>query len=319
MDQNEANSDTTEENMLAKHDFIVPHTKIKTIVDMQLWLKSQAHNDFVGFINALNQSVKGKSLSVQCEISKTVQALLDVLKMLSNWVDEIPPMEQAQRFGNKAFRTWIQKLRSNSVSLMQTVLPNHLQHACDEIADYLNESFGNATRIDYGTGHEAAFAAFLCCLCKIRVLKPEDHVPLVTKVFNEYLILARKLQKTYRMEPAGSQGVWGLDDFQFLPFIFGSSQLIMNERITPKDFVETSIVTQYHHDYMFLECIKYINEVKSGPFAEHSHTLWGISSVHHWTKVNSGLLKMYKAEVLQKFPVIQHFRFGSILTLSALK
>jgi hypothetical protein len=28
------------------------------------------------------------------------------------------------------------------------------------------------------------------------------------------------------MEPAGSQGVWSLDDFQFISFIWGSSQLI---------------------------------------------------------------------------------------------
>lgn len=43
-----------------------------------------------------------------------------------------------------------------------------------------------------------------------------------------YLKLVRRLQIVYRMEPAGSQGVHALDDFQFAPFIFGSSQLISN-------------------------------------------------------------------------------------------
>lgn len=62
-------------------------------------------------------------------------------------------------------------------------------------------------------------------------------------------------------------------------------------------FLKQDIVNQFANEFMFLSCIKYINNVKTGPFAEHSNQLWSISGVSSWLKINGGLIKMYKVEV----------------------
>ena len=41
-----------------------------------------------------------------------VGKLLKLLAQLSSWVDETPPLEQPhQRFGNKAFKAWWERVR----------------------------------------------------------------------------------------------------------------------------------------------------------------------------------------------------------------
>ncbi|XP_066597793.1 serine/threonine-protein phosphatase 2A activator-like isoform X2 [Prorops nasuta] len=310
-----------EEIVLADdHEFIVPKKAVKTPMDMANWEKSEAYFEYLGFIFALNEAVQGKSLLVECPPSKVIDNTVEMLNKFNEWITEIPPTEQPQRFGNQSFRVWHAKLQEEGIQELKKVLPENLHKAVPEVIEYLYEGFGNPTRIDYGTGHEMAFIMFLCCMFKIGAYKGDDKTATVTKVFNRYLEVVRRLQLTYRMEPAGSHGVWSLDDYQFVPFIWGSSQLIGHPRLEPSHFVDHGVVENYSKQYMFLGSINFILQVKTGPFAEHSNQLWNVSAVSSWSKVNSGLIRMYKVEhyflqVLSKFPVIQHVLFGTLLPM----
>ena len=95
-----------------------------------------------------------------------------MLRLLNQWIDEIPPLKQPSRFGNKAYRIWNDRLckvrlrplfhPKEGPALLENVIQQNNHMMCVELAGYLEESFGNPTRIDYGTGHETTFVIFLC-------------------------------------------------------------------------------------------------------------------------------------------------------------
>ena len=138
---------------------------------------------------------------------------------------------------------------------------DELKGAVVELTPYVYDSFGNKSRIDYGTGHETNFFAFLFCLAKLGLITDGDRVAVVTRVVTSYLDLMRKLQMTYGLEPAGSAGVWGLDDYQFLPFVLGAAQLINHPVLPPSSILQEDVVRCHESHYMFFGCVSFVQKV----------------------------------------------------------
>ena len=300
------------------YQHVVPTTQIKTSEGVAVWEDSEAYQEYLGFIIAIGESVKGRKITEEITMSCCCRRLVDLLTILRKNIGETPACEMQSRYGNPAYRDWFAKLESSADTLVADLLcgaGDELGGAAVELVPYLVDSFGNKTRIDYGTGHEMTFVMFLCGIFKIGALKESDRAAVGLKVFAAYMALCRDLQATYRMEPAGSMGVWNLDDYQFVSFIWGAAQLCEKARIKPKSISDPEMAEMLCKENHFFACLAYIHKVKTGPFHEHSNQLWNISGVPMWSKVFTGLIKMYRAEVLCKFPVVQHTLFGSIFTL----
>ena len=342
----------------ATHSFTRPVKKIHDGPDVTFFLTSLAYRDIMTFMLQLNRSMmprkvdgsEGKKYqtwdigSESVQFSSPVQKLRSLIAELEGLIRDAPPDTGPRRFGNISFRKWYSLVESRIKDLLGENVPQHVLHfgastaspteasAAEELQMYLLGSFGSPQRLDYGTGHELSFLAFLGCIWKLGgFAKAEPGVEergIVLGVFQPYLNLIRELIKIYTLEPAGSHGVWGLDDNSFLPYVFGSAQLcpaISETDETPvegsiPDAPDTSSVTKLkvvreeRTRNMYFSAIGFIYDVKKGPFWEHSPMLFDISGIRAgWGKVNKGMIKMYNAEVLSKFPVVQHFPFGSFL------
>ncbi|RPA96634.1 PTPA-domain-containing protein [Choiromyces venosus 120613-1] len=344
----------------AKHTFAIPTKRIHVQEDVPHFLTSPAYKLITSFILHLNASasplnpVTGELSNPQnymltsptINVSPEVDGVIQLIHKLEALMTQAPPDPGPRRFGNTAYRHWyvlVEAALSGPNSLLDQHLPASVLSpkgegevsAKQELLPYLFGSFGSSQRLDYGTGHELSFLAFLCGIWVLGGFQAgRDELGLALKCLDAYLHLVRRLVTTYTLEPAGSHGVWGLDDHSFLPYIFGSAELTthpptdssssstvpvnvegLEDVPKPGDVVKSLVVERERLRNLYFGAIGFIYDVKKGPFWEHSPILYDISGVQGgWGKINKGMIKMFNAEVLGKFPVVQHFRFGSIFS-----
>lgn len=296
--------------------FCKPTRRILSPHDHDLFLRSPAYKLLLAFVFGLTDSVIDTPVSAinNKDLSSAVTNILEILDKVEDVVNRSPPEEQGDsRFGNKGFRDFLD-LATKEHNDWHKQLGITSEEAITEVSTYFLQSFGNRTRIDYGSGHELNFMIWLLCLYQLGIVTRQDFRPLVLKVFTRYLDLMRIIQKTYYLEPAGSHGVWGLDDYQFLPFLFGASQLLHHPYIRPLSIHQNLILEEYGNEYLYLGQVNFVNSVKNVEGLRwHSPMLDDISSAKNWTKVEDGMRRMFVAEVLKKLPVMQHFLFGSLI------
>ncbi|PNS16660.1 Serine/threonine-protein phosphatase 2A activator 2 [Sphaceloma murrayae] len=300
---------------ISSFHFAKPSRRILSRRDHDIFLASPAYDLVTAFVFTLSESVEDTSVSsVKArDHDPVITTLLRILDEAEATIAECPPLDtEGSRFGNKSFQDYIDKIETKLESWHKLLqVP---REAIVEVSVYLHHAFGNRTRIDYGSGHELNFVIWLLCLNRLSLLPTSSfsHTGLV--VFPRYLQLMRSIQTTYYLEPAGSHGVWGLDDYQFLPFLFGASQLLHHPHIRPMSIHQSMILEECGKDYLYLDQVAFVNSVKNVEGLRwHSPMLDDISSAKNWIKVEAGMRRMFLAEVLGKLPVMQHFLFGGIV------
>ncbi|GAO16150.1 hypothetical protein UVI_02040450 [Ustilaginoidea virens] len=303
-------------NTSASWSYLVPQRRILSPRDHETFLASPTCRLIKAWIFGLADSVVDTPCSAvhKEDLGDTARALLGILDEAEGFVSQSPPDEQgSSRFGNKAFRGFID-LVSEASPRWHAALGVGQDEAVAEVSTYLEQSFGDRGRIDYGSGHELNFMTWLLCLHQLGLLRRTDFRPVTLAIFPRYLSLMRTVQMSYYLEPAGSHGVWGLDDYQFLPFLFGASQLLHHPYITPRSIHQQLTIEEFGDDYLYLGQVAFVNSTKTVKGLRwHSPMLDDISSARSWSKIDGGMRRMFVAEVLGKLPVMQHFLFGSLV------
>ncbi|KAE8076181.1 hypothetical protein FH972_014845 [Carpinus fangiana] len=100
------------------YQFQTPTKIIQSPDDIRHLHDSDSDKNFLGFVVALSESIRGHKISNPCHVSQTMNSIVSILETLIPWIDKIPPLQQPSRYDNLFYRTWQEHLIEMSESLM---------------------------------------------------------------------------------------------------------------------------------------------------------------------------------------------------------
>ncbi|KAI5191868.1 serine/threonine-protein phosphatase 2A activator [Nematocida sp. AWRm77] len=296
--------------------------------DVEKFKSSLAYKHITQYLKLLDEKVKENEIEGDTKACFDIGSLQGVseepihavLGEISKILDAVPLEKEDQRYGNKGFVNFMERIEKEGEGIIRRAFfQNKASKTTEALHAYLKGSFGNARRIDYGTGHELHFFCFLI------VLHLQERIELgsMFKALEHYFSIVRMLLLKYRLEPAGSYGDFGIDDYQLLPFLFGTSQFCKRN-----DLVFSSLFEKQNSGLCFVKAVRFVYVHKKYPAIKHSYeekvekyrtaeiskddmmnsspmiaTLQTVS----FNILNKGMFKMYDNTVLSKRVVIQHF------------
>lgn len=230
--------------------------------------KTRAYKEIKSFLYQVDISIKEEK---QERNLRQLEILEDILKTI-----EATPLDPSpHRFANNGCLEVFKYLKATYTDL------------------YLINSFGNSTRMDYGTGHELNYFCYLCILYKTNQISINE----VFETLKVYFRVVRSFIHKFNIEPAGSQGIWGIDDYQILPYLFGSSELFGSSRN----------ILELDSKYCYVESLQSTKNKDSLVLSSFRNK--------RWVDINRVLLNMYDTQILNKQVITQHFIYSEYLSV----
>ncbi|KAF7682716.1 Serine/threonine-protein phosphatase 2A activator [Astathelohania contejeani] len=227
--------------------------------------------------------------SIKSEKQQTKQSISEMLQRINKLAIETPLSTRPQRFANEAIADFHTSLS------VQKWMHN------DVLDRYLLASFGNPCRMDYGTGHELNFLCFLYCLVEEEIMEINE----VYETLKEYFNIIRVLILRFNLEPAGSHGQWGIDDYQILPYVLGAAELVGT------DITWDQMLKMESNGYA--QAVRFAAQHRAQNNAGGYSPMVLALKTRTWDCINNGLIRMYESEVLDRGVVMQHFIFSKYL------